>query len=223
MINLNKSQEYFNPKLIGKEKVHVIGCGATGSFLADMLVRSGVSNMTIWDFDVIESHNVVNQLYDNTEIGLPKTKALKERLLKLNDTAKITTKGKCTPADRLSGYVFLAIDNIDARRMITKVATKNKSIKAVFDIRLGLEDGTVLAANWTDKKQQEALLDSMCFSHAEAKNETPVSACGMTLSVAPTVHVLAALQIANFINYLNGNPLKTFMTVNIFSGTLDTF
>jgi molybdopterin/thiamine biosynthesis adenylyltransferase len=223
MINLNKSKDYFDPKKLGKTKVHIVGCGATGSFLADMLVRSGIDKITLWDFDIIESHNVVNQLYDNTEVGMLKTDALAARLLKINDSCRIIKKGRCAPTDRLSGYVFLAVDNIDTRRDITTIATKNKQIKAMFDIRLGLEDGTILAADWKNEKDKEQLLASMCFTHEEAKEETPTSACGMTLSVSPTVHVLASLQVANFINFINTAKLKKFATINVFNMFLDSF
>ena len=43
--------------------IHIIGCGATGSWVALMLAKMGISNITCWDFDKVEEHNLPNQFF----------------------------------------------------------------------------------------------------------------------------------------------------------------
>ena len=63
----------------------------------------------------------------------------------------------------------------------------------------------------------------MNFSHDEAKEETPVSACNVTLSVAPTVRIICAYGVANFMNFWNGKPLKKLILADAFGFVLDAF
>ena len=43
--------------------VTIVGCGATGSNLADNLVRQGFKKINLIDFDRVEEHNLNNQIY----------------------------------------------------------------------------------------------------------------------------------------------------------------
>jgi len=56
----------------------------------------------------------------------------------------------------------------------------------------------------------------MAFSHDEAKKETPVSACNMTLSVCSTVKTVVSYGITNFINFVKGGGLKKMILVDAF-------
>ncbi len=60
-------------------------------------------------------------------------------------------------------------------------------------------------------------------SHDEAKDETPVSACGITLGVAPTVRAICALGVANFVNFINGKGLKKLLIFDVFNFDLLAF
>jgi hypothetical protein len=52
----------------------------------------------------------------------------------------------------------------------------------------------------------------MNFTDAEAKKQTPVSACGTTLNIITAVWAITALGLANFINIVRNEPHK-FMTL----------
>ena len=67
-MNLSKSSEFFNPSMI-QHSIHIIGCGAVGSTLAENLVRLGLTRFTLWDFDQVESKNIVNQMFFSDQIG----------------------------------------------------------------------------------------------------------------------------------------------------------
>lgn len=46
---------------------------------------------------------------------------------------------------------------------------------------------------------------------------TPVSACGFTLSVAPVVRMTAEMGIANFTNLINNEEIKHLILVQPYS------
>ena len=72
-MNLSKSLEYFDPINDVTAPVHVIGVGAMGSRVVELLVRLGIPKIHIWDMDIVEDKNITNQLYFTTQIGMKKT------------------------------------------------------------------------------------------------------------------------------------------------------
>ena len=58
--------------------VTIIGAGATGSFTALSLAKMGIRNITIYDFDTVEEHNLPNQFYRQCDLGKRKVEALRE-------------------------------------------------------------------------------------------------------------------------------------------------
>jgi len=220
-MDLSKSYEYFQPeKLDGR--VHIIGCGSVGSTLAENLARCGVTKMTLWDFDVVEPHNIVNQMFRQQDFGHKKVEALRDILMEIDPdiTNDLEVKEDGWRGEILSGYIFLCIDNIELRRKFVENHFESPYVKAVFDFRTGLEDAQHYAADWSNHKMKEDLLASMQFSHDEAKEETPVSVCGITLGVCPTVRVICAYGVSNFINFVRGKELKKLLLANAF--TFDT-
>lgn len=216
-MDLNKSRDFFNPEKV-KKRCHIIGCGSIGSNVAELLVRQGVEDITLWDMDHVEPHNIVNQLFDETHIGQEKTKALADILYKINPTLKNTLKIKGEYTNEiLNGYVFMCVDNVEIRQKIVNNNFNNRAIEVVFDFRTTLLQGQSYAADWTKSKDKESLLQSLAFTHEEAKANTPVNACGFELSVAPVVKLTAMLGIINFTNYINTNQLKHLMLCEPYS------
>lgn len=222
-MNLNKSRDYFDPGMLEESSCHIIGCGAIGSTVAENLTRLGIKYITLWDFDIVNPHNITNQMFFHEQIGQLKVNALEDTLTKINPDLEVTTKTIPYKKQKISGYVFLCLDNIDTRREIVEENMKNPYIKAMFDFRMRLTDAQHYAAPWDNDKEKQILLDSMQFSHEEAVESTPVSACGTQLSVAPTVRNIAALGVANFMNYVKEQKCKRLILMDSFDFTLDTF
>lgn len=223
-MDLSKSYDFFQPEK-DKSKIHIIGCGSVGSTVAENLARCGLKNFVLWDFDTVEEHNIVNQMFRQQDVGRKKVEALKELLTEINpalsDTIKIKPEG--WNGKLLSGYIFLCVDNIELRREIVEKHMNTPYVKAMFDFRTLLESAQHYAADWSDYKMKKDLLKSMQFSHEEAAEETPVSACGVTLGVATTVRLISALGVDNFINFVKGKDLKKLILIDGFNFVLDAF
>ena len=221
-MNLNKSRDFFDPDMLGNASCHIIGCGAIGSTVAENLARIGVTNFHLWDFDIVNPHNIANQMFFDDQIKHQKVGAIADTLQRINPLVKIT-RHLAYEKQNLSGYVFLCVDNIDLRRRIVQLHLNNPNIKAIFDFRMRLTDAQHYAAPWDNEKEKQILLDSMQFSHEEATAATPVSACGIPLSVAPTVRIIAAYGVSNFINYVLTGDIKRLILIDAFKFAIDAF
>ena len=222
-MNLIKHLEFFNPMEL-EENIHIIGVGAIGSTLVEMLVRLGLTNIHLFDFDTVTAHNIANQQYFNDDVDKKKLDAIYDTCKKINPDVEITLHydGWGT-GTKLDGYVFLAVDSIDIRKAIAIENKYNSSIIAMFDFRMGLQDAQHYSANWSDEKSKETFLDYMDFTHDEAKDAQPVSACGTTLSVISTIRGIVALGVSNFINFVKENSLKKIILLDAFAFKITAF
>lgn len=91
MINLTRQSDLIDTKRLEELKVLVIGAGGVGSFLVYALAKMGVKHIQVWDKDVVEPHNIPNQLYSLLDDGEVKVEALR---LKVFEELGIKIKAK---------------------------------------------------------------------------------------------------------------------------------
>ena len=226
-MNLSKSLDFFDPLLVN-EDVHIIGCGSVGSHEAVLLARAGIgipkdSHIVLWDMDIVEEKNIANQYYTYKHIGKPKVEALRDILIEINPDLedKIDIMPNGWQGETLSGYVFLAVDNIEIRKAIVKQHMTNMFVKAMFDVRTSLTEAQHYAVNWANYKDKENFLRSMDFSHDEAEADTPRSACGGTLGVASTVWIASSLCVDNFIQFVKKEGICPSLSFDGFKFYID--
>jgi len=222
MIDLSKSYEYFKPETV-KDPIHIVGCGSVGSTVAENLVRMGLKNLVLWDFDTVNSHNIANQLFRAKDIGKKKVDALLDILTDIDPEIKDSVKLKPDgwKGEPMTGYIILAVDSIEIRKNIVNLHMGSPFVKAMFDYRTELESAQHFAADWSSLKQRQGLLNTMNFSSEEAEADVPMSACGVVLGVNPTIRFIVAAGVANFVNFVKGLPLKRFIQANPFAGLCD--
>lgn len=215
-MELTKHLEFFNPTKLNAP-VHIIGIGAMGSRVVELLVRLGIENIYIYDFDKVEEKNVTNQYYTHKYVGESKVDALVKMMNEINTQAIKKAYKNGYSNQPLSGYVFLCVDSIELRHKIASENMFNPNIKAMFDTRMRLTDAQAYACDWSNEEHKKKFIGTMEFTDDEAKAATPVSACGTTLSVAPTVVTTAAATVSNLINFINGKPLQNIILLDAFN------
>ena len=223
-MDLSKSYDFFQPEKVNA-RVHIIGCGSVGSAVAENLIRCGVRKLTLWDFDMVEAHNIANQLFRAEDIGHPKVEALRDMLIDINPEANadIELKPAGWQGEVLSGYLFLCVDSIELRRKIVAAHKFSTFVKAVFDVRTGLTDAQHYAADWSSYKSKQSLEKSMQFSDEDAARENPVSACGGVLGVVTTVRIVSAYAVNNFIRFVKGEGFWKFLQFDCFTGSMECY
>lgn len=122
-----------NISKLHNSNVIIFGLGGVGGYVAEMLVRSGVGNITIVDYDTIDISNKNRQIIalDST-IGKYKVDVWFERLKDINGNCNITPiKDKLLKdnldAFNLNQYDFIidAIDMVSSKIALIDFAYKN--------------------------------------------------------------------------------------------------
>ena len=223
-MDLKKQLEFFDPNDHSNDEIHIIGVGAIGSHLVEMLVRMGFEDLHIYDFDEVTPHNLANQMYFGQQIECPKVVAISATADRINPEChlRIHPEG-WKPGTRLTGHIFLAVDDIDLRRAIFEENKNNHNVVSFSDYRMGLMDAQHYFACTQNDKDKMKFESTLQFSHEEAKNATPVSACGTSLNVIPTVRVITALGIANWMNFCKRTQYRTMLSMNTFNLDLTSF
>src|SRR6185312_7810875 len=129
-----RHMELFNADLFDTP-IHVIGAGATGSWLVLQLAKLGIKGelINVWDFDVIEDHNIPNQAFSIEQIGQPKVEAL-QNLIEFDTSTQIRVNNAKYENQRLAGYVFLMVDSMAERKRIWDESIKMKqAIKLLIE------------------------------------------------------------------------------------------
>lgn len=189
----------FSPHAFGAKRVDIIGCGASGSRVALDLAKLGVENIHVWDFDLVEEHNVANQAFGLDHVGSLKVEALAQ-LVKASTGTEITVHAeKVDGTQSLGEVVFLLTDTMSSRKEIWDRALKFKlKTNLLIETRMGADSGRVYALNPNKLghiKEYEATLYS--------DNEAEVSACGTSVSVGPTAEVLSGLAVWQLIRWFS--------------------
>lgn len=220
----SKVLEFFDGSKIS-EPIHIIGCGAIGSHVAELLTRIGCDNIHLWDMDTVSAHNITNQMFFESAVGRTKLEATAALMHMINHDMSILRHDNGWNGEALNGYVFLCVDNIDLRRQIIEANKMNKYCKAFFDFRMRLTDAQHYAAvnDIFDNKEVASLLKTMDFSHDEVKDATPKSACNVELSVAYAPKAIVCMGVANFVNMIQGNAYKKMILLDMKEFNLTAF
>ncbi len=96
-------------------RIILAGCGI-GSNIAECTLRIGFENLTLIDGDTVELTNLNRQNYLKSDVGAPKTDALKKRLLEINPKANIISENIFLNNENLEKYIaggHVAINALD--------------------------------------------------------------------------------------------------------------
>lgn len=112
-----------NISILNKSNIIIFGVGGVGGYVAEMLVRSGIGNITIVDFDTVDISNKNRQIIalDST-IGRNKVDVLKERLIDINNNCNIVALNVKLTKDNVESfnldkydYIVDAIDMVSSK------------------------------------------------------------------------------------------------------------
>ncbi len=139
--------------LIGKEsleeiknsKILIVGIGGVGGSVATSLVRSGVQNIVLIDFDIVDITNINRQVvaYHST-IGLKKVDVIKKILLDINPSLIVKTYDIFLNKDNIKTildeekptYIIDACDSKETKKSIILEAISRK-IKFISSMGTG--------------------------------------------------------------------------------------
>jgi tRNA A37 threonylcarbamoyladenosine dehydratase len=152
-------------KKITQSKIMVIGLGAVGGHALEALVRAGVGNLTLVDFDVFDITNINRQILAVTDtIGKKKTEVAKKRVLDINPNCKVTVIDEFVTADNIDeilknkpDFVVDAIDSLTSKCVLMEALYK-KEIPFISSMGAALKtDSSKIKFSTLSKTQNDGL------------------------------------------------------------------
>lgn len=122
--------------------VLIVGIGGVGGSALEMLVRSGIENISIIDYDTFEESNLNRQILSlRNNINKNKVDVAKKRINLINDSCKVKTyKIKLDEnfdcINYKIDYIIDACDDVNAKVALAKYAIKN-NIKIISSCGTG--------------------------------------------------------------------------------------
>ena len=118
---------------LGESRVIIFGVGGVGSYTVEALVRAGVGQITMVDFDEISESNINRQLHSlRSTIGKSKIDVMKDRILDINPDCKVELVKRLVydDVDEVLGnnkydFVVDAIDVIGSKINLIEYCAKN--------------------------------------------------------------------------------------------------
>ena len=104
----------------GDESILVGGCGGIGSWVTFFLARIGYLPI-VYDFDVIEEHNIGGQLFRHSDIGRLKVSAISQICKDFCGIEITGFESKVTQQTPTHHFVISAFDNMQARKDLFEV------------------------------------------------------------------------------------------------------
>lgn len=187
-------------KVAQDTSICIIGAGSIGGWTARILAKLGFTNLTVYDADKVEPHNVGVQPYSLVHLGMYKVEALSDMIIQ---DCGFEIEAIALNADALDyayDYVIIAVDSIETRERLFAYSTFPR--KALIDTRMSLGTWNCLILPMIDGKMTkvEEYKSEYLFSAEEALQE-PCTA----RSVVDTPLTVAA-YICSAIRHMLKNP-----------------
>ncbi|UNK16245.1 ThiF family adenylyltransferase [Paenibacillus sp. N3/727] len=209
-----------------RKHVLIVGAGALGSGIADILARAGVGTMTIIDRDYVEWSNLQRQtLYDEQDAAeqMPKAVAAARRLRQINSNIDIRAHVMdCTAADlkelmasSVIDLIMDATDNYEIRFILNDVAYQ-------YDVPWihGACSGSYgVTCNFMPQR-------TPCLHCLLASIPLGAATCDRNGVIAPAVQMVVAMQATEALKYLSGNSAcmsERYTVFDLWSNTFQSF
>ena len=167
-MNLERLERLVGLDILNKIKnlnILIVGIGGVGGYTLESLVRCGVENITIIDYDRVESSNLNRQIISNlNNIGKLKVDAAKEIYTNINDKLNLKTMSMFLDKDNIDSinicqfdYVVDACDSIETKALLMSVCV-SKNIKIISSMGTAKKmDATKLSITTLDKTSYDKL------------------------------------------------------------------
>ncbi|MFN3167148.1 MAG: ThiF family adenylyltransferase [Phycisphaeraceae bacterium] len=211
----------------------VVGCGALGTVIANMLARAGVGHLIIVDRDFIEMTNLQRQvLFDENDVknAIPKAEAAKAKLATINSQVKVSavvddvnhtniewlagvkpdgSDAADSPAGKKVDIIVDGVDNFETRYLANDCAVKH-GIPYVYGGAVGTVGASYPILPHTgsgDSAWENAGKATPClrciFEQAPPPGLNPT--CDTAGVIGPAVSIVANYEVLETLKILTGN------------------
>lgn len=210
-MDITRHRSVYDPaKINGRGRpVLIVGAGALGSQVALQLFKLGIRNISIVDFDVVEAHNLPNQLvYGYRDIGKFKAETL---AIKLNAMLSNEPDHAVSPLVTSSGQmdktklatasaIFVCTDSMSSREEIARFMIAQGHYQSLLiEGRMGAYGGDAHIINLGVTRDTAWYLNDCLYPDSEVVPDT--GSCGETLNIGPTASITASMMVWLFMQH----------------------
>lgn len=205
-----------NIQKLNNSNVIVFGVGGVGSYVVEALVRSGIGNLSIVDFDIVDETNINRQIIAlHSTIGKKKVEVAKERIIDINPNINLEVFNTFISPDTINtfdfskyDYVVDAIDNVTGKLLIIQKAIEaNVPIICSLGTANKLDPSKLILTDISKThtcplaKVIRTKLRQLGINHLDVlfSSEEPIKTNSNTLGSMPYVPSVGGLLIASHI------------------------
>lgn len=123
-------------KKLANRKTLVIGNGAIGSSLSDILVRAGLRRIDLADIDIVEPGNICRSSYDFTEVSFSKSAQLKQKLENISPFVEVDVFNELKATSPKSEKYQEIFEKLNSYDLIIDCTANNEIIQMLTDMKL---------------------------------------------------------------------------------------
>jgi hypothetical protein len=223
-----------DPSKFKDKPITVIGAGGIGAATVIALAKTGFENITVYDFDMIEEHNLPNQLLPMWNHTIAEEEFTDEPYLKWQSTlgdlkvsalygltyeltgVDILSRGDEYTTQYLAGIVISAADSLEVRREIWRQVSHSLDVDFFLDGRMAITSMDLYAIDMLNE-QAVANYGQSLTGKAE---ELPCTARATMFNS----FIIAGHLVALLVTHLNGWPypwrfyykVRSFQTLPVY-------
>jgi molybdopterin/thiamine biosynthesis adenylyltransferase len=194
-----RNKDIINQKNLSE--VTIIGAGGVGSALILSAAIMGFKKIHIWDFDTLEEHNLSTTMYPESYLGKPKTKAAKDMVKYFGCKTEIVEHGEFGLFDTATECLLMAPDNMEVRKIIYSVWSRNKNRKVLVDGRMGALSMDV----HTVDKYNDTFMDNW-----KPSRDIPDEPCTAKHTIF-TANIIAGIMLSQLFNVLHQRSYYSYI------------
>lgn len=184
-----KDLSWFDPDY----EITIGGAGGIGSWTAFLLGRIGYT-LYIYDYDIIERHNLGGQLFSLDQVGQAKVNALAENIEKFSENSNVQAiNDKLDENSLITDICFSCFDNMKARKTMFEKWKASETRKVFIDGRMSAELFQIYIVIPGREEEYEKSL----FEDSEVEEQP----CTMK-ATSHCASTIAGLMTAAFTNYV---------------------
>lgn len=219
--------------------VMIVGCGALGCVVADLLARAGVGHLVIIDRDYVELSNLQRQsLFDERDVvdAMPKAQAARRRIADINSDIRVTAIVDDVNHSNIERYasgvdLFVdGLDNIETRYLVNDLAVQSGrpyiygAAVATTGMAMPILPHTLHGdAAWETGTDSDFATPCLRCLFEEPPPPGSSATCDTVGVIGPAVGVIANFQVAEALKILTGNfarVSRTLLTLDLWENEI---
>lgn len=224
---------------LGAATALVLGCGALGSLVAELMARAGVGRLVIIDRDYVELTNLQRQLlFDERDVrdAIPKAEAARRRIAQINSDIEVVAIVDDLNHENIARYaegvdvLVDGLDNFEARYLANDYAVAH-AVPYVYGGAVGtagamfviLPHTPTADAPWEAREEAGGATPCLRCVFEEAPPPGTMPTCDTVGVFAPVVTTIASFEVAEALKVLTGQfgrVCRTMLNVDLWSNSI---